>query len=136
MRLTADSAAAATTGTIVSNYDTSDCVDVPGNSPAAGAIVEMWGCNGGPSQVWTFETDGTVQHDGMCLDIYENKTANGALIDQNTCTGAANQQWAQTGSTLVNPATGKCLDDPGSNTAEGTQLDQSMEEQRCCADIC
>jgi arabinan endo-1,5-alpha-L-arabinosidase len=122
VHLTAD-AAASSTGTIVSNYDTSDCVDVPGNSSAADAIVEMWGCNGGPAQVWTLETDGTVQHTGKCLDIYENKTANGAPIDQYTCNGEANQQWTRTGNTLVNPATGKCLDDPNSDTTEGTQLD-------------
>jgi arabinan endo-1,5-alpha-L-arabinosidase len=123
VHLTADSAASSVTGNIMSNLDSGDCVDVTGNSSADDAVVEMWGCNGGASQVWTFETDGTVQHAGKCLDIYQNSTANGALIDQYTCTGSANQRWTQTGSTLVNPATGKCLDDPGSNTAEGTQLD-------------
>ena len=39
-----------------------------------------------------------------------------------SCSGAANQVWRPTGGTLVNPATGKCLDDPASNTANGTQL--------------
>jgi len=34
----------------------------------------------------------------------------------------ANQKWQASNGTLVNPASGKCLDDPSSNTANGTQL--------------
>ena len=40
-----------------------------------------------------------------------------------TCNGGANQQWQASNGALVNPASGKCLDDPGSSTANGTQLD-------------
>ena len=40
-----------------------------------------------------------------------------------TCHGGANQQWAQSGSTLVNPISGKCLDDPRFNTTDGTPLE-------------
>jgi hypothetical protein len=36
--------------------------------------------------------------------------------------GGANQQWQAGHSELVNPASGKCLDDPGFNTTPGTQL--------------
>jgi len=36
----------------------------------------------------------------------------------------ASSQSLPLGGTLVNPASGKCLDDPGFNTANRTQLDQ------------
>ena len=38
------------------------------------------------------------------------------------CNGGANQQWEAESGELVNPASGKCLDDPAFNTADGTQL--------------
>ena len=50
-------------------------------------------------------------------------TANGTLIEEWTCNGGANQQWLAVNGELVNPVSGKCLDDPGFNTTEGTQLD-------------
>ncbi len=34
----------------------------------------------------------------------------------------ANQQWTAEYGASVNPASGKCLDDPASNVTEGTQL--------------
>ena len=40
-----------------------------------------------------------------------------------TATAAANQQWQASNGELVNPASGKCLDDPNFNTANGTQLE-------------
>jgi hypothetical protein len=39
------------------------------------------------------------------------------------CTGSASQHWQPRNGTLVNPGTGKCLDDPRFNTADGTQLE-------------
>jgi ricin-type beta-trefoil lectin protein len=39
-----------------------------------------------------------------------------------TCNGGANQQWtAGAASALVGTGSGKCLDDPGSTTVNGTQ---------------
>jgi hypothetical protein len=57
------------------------------------------------------------------MDITGASSANGTLIELWQCNGGANQQWKAQNGQLVNPATGKCLDDPGSNTANGTQLD-------------
>jgi hypothetical protein len=48
---------------------------------------------------------------GGCLDITGNNSANGTLIEWWTCNGGANQQWQAVNGQLVNPATGKCLDD-------------------------
>ena len=44
------------------------------------------------------------------------------LIEWWTCNGGANQQWQAVNGQLVNPSSGKCLDDPAFNTTNGTQL--------------
>ena len=56
------------------------------------------------------------------MDITGANYTNGTLIEWWTCNGGANQQWEATNGELVNPASGKCLDDPASNTTNGTQL--------------
>ena len=57
------------------------------------------------------------------MDIYRDENTNKAPVELWTCTGGANQQWHPTDGTLVNPVSGKCLDDPRYSTAPGTQLD-------------
>jgi Ricin-type beta-trefoil lectin domain-like len=59
-------------------------------------------------------SNGTAGIDGQCLDITGGGTANGALTEEWTCNGGASQQWLAVHGELVNPASGKCLDDPGS----------------------
>src|SRR6266496_3635649 len=44
-------------------------------------------------------------------------------VDLWACTGRANQQWQPRNGTLVNPVSGKCLDDPAFATTDGTQLE-------------
>ena len=56
------------------------------------------------------------------MDITGANYSNGTLIEWWTCNGGANQQWQAVNGQLVNPASGKCLDDPNFNTANGTQL--------------
>ena len=57
------------------------------------------------------------------MDITGANYSNGTLIELWPCNGGANQQWQAENGELVNPASGKCLDDPDSNTTNGTQLD-------------
>lgn len=98
------------------------CVDVNGNSSANGTKVQIWDCNGGPSQVWTW-TGSTLTHAGKCLDVNSHGTANGTLVQLWDCNGGTNQQWtAQPDGTLKGVQSGRCLDIPGSNTTNGTQL--------------
>ena len=40
-----------------------------------------------------------------------------------TCTGGANQKWQARHGALVNLVSGKCLNDPRYDTADGTQLE-------------
>jgi hypothetical protein len=123
LSVTAGSGGSSSTGPIVSEDHTSDCVDDNAGSSTDGTIVQIWACNGGSNQNWTVETNGTIEINGKCLDIANNSTADGALIDLWDCNGGGNQQWEAEGSTIVNPQSGKCLDDPAGSSTEGTQLD-------------
>ena len=82
-------------------------------STANGNKIQMWDCTGGVNQQWTVQPDGTLQVYGKCMDITGANYGNGTLIELWTCNGGANQQWKASNGTLVNPASGKCLDDPG-----------------------
>jgi hypothetical protein len=61
----------------------------------------------------------------MCLDVNGSaSTADGTLVNLWTCNGGANQVWEpQANGELLNPQSGKCLDDPASSTTPGTQLE-------------
>ncbi len=50
-------------------------------------------------------------------------TANGTLVQHWACNNSGAQQWqVQANGSLLNPESGKCLDDPNSSTTNGTQL--------------
>jgi GH25 family lysozyme M1 (1,4-beta-N-acetylmuramidase) len=107
------------------------CLNDVGNKSANGNQLDIWTCNGSTAQRWTYVQDGTVRIHGKCL------TAPGTAgwkVRLQPCTGAAAGQWllvypravnsaaGQTPITLVNPATGWCLEDPGRSTANGTRV--------------
>ena len=61
------------------------------------------------------ESNSTLQALGKCLDVNAAGTANGTLVQLYTCNGTVAQVWQpQTNGTLVNPHSGRCLDDTGS----------------------
>ncbi|WP_369184870.1 ricin-type beta-trefoil lectin domain protein [Streptomyces sp. Y1] len=96
------------------------CVD--GNSGAGGTAVQLWDCNGGGAQVWTW-SNGTLTHNGKCLDVTGAATANGSPVELWDCNAGANQQWTpQPDGTLKSTQSGRCLDDPGFATTNGTRL--------------
>jgi hypothetical protein len=98
------------------------CADVAGNASANGTKVQIWDCNDGPSQIWTW-TGSTLTHAGKCLDVNSHGTANGTLVQLWDCNSGTNQQWtAQPDGTLKGVQSGRCLDIPGSSTTNGTQL--------------
>ena len=99
------------------------CLDDTGNSSANGNKVQVWTCNGGAAQKWTYAEDGTLRIHGKCLDVIGRGTSSGTGVQIWSCTGAANQQWvADTDTQFVNPAADLCLTDPGGSTANGTKL--------------
>jgi len=98
------------------------CMDVRSANNADGTPVQVYTCNGTNAQQWTVESNGTLQALGKCLDVTGAGTANGTLVQLYTCNGTAAQVWqAQSNGELVNPHSGRCLDDTGSG-GSGTQL--------------
>jgi len=99
------------------------CLDVRSASSADGTPVQVYTCNGTNAQQWTVGSNGTLQALGKCLDVTGAGTANGTLVQLYTCNGTVAQVWQpQSNGELVNPHSGRCLDDTGSG-GSGTQLE-------------
>jgi hypothetical protein len=98
------------------------CVDDRGASTANYNPVQVYTCNGTDAQQWTVAAGNTLQVLGKCLDIYAGGTANGTQVDLYSCNGTGAQVWEpQSDGALLNPQSGKCLDDTGWG-GSGTQL--------------
>jgi hypothetical protein len=97
------------------------CLDDRSASTAAYNPIQVYTCNGTTAQQWTVGSNNTLQVLGKCLDVNAAGTANGSLVDLYTCNGTGAQTWQpQSNGELLNPASGKCLDDTGYG-ASGTQ---------------
>ncbi|HEV2636466.1 MAG TPA: RICIN domain-containing protein [Actinocrinis sp.] len=46
------------------------CLEITGGATAVGTKVELWDCNGGASQTWVQQSNGSLQNPqcGLCLD--------------------------------------------------------------------
>ena len=98
------------------------CLDDRAASTADGNPVQVYTCNGTNAQQWTVASGNTLQVLGKCLDVTAGGTANGTLVDLYTCNGTGAQVWQpQSNGELLNPQSGKCLDDTGFGGA-GTQV--------------
>ena len=97
------------------------CLDDRAASTADGNPIQVYTCNGTNAQQWTVESNSTLQVLGKCLDVTGGGTANGTLVDLYTCNGTGAQVWQpQSNGELLNPQSGKCLDDTGYG-GSGTQ---------------
>jgi beta-glucanase (GH16 family) len=119
-------------------------LDVANGSTAEGANVQQWGYGGGPNQQWSLEDAGggyyyvRARNSGMLLDVAWGSTADGANVAQvRQYAGSDAQKWKLTAVTSAGGAplvageytirsaqTGKCIDVPGSSTADGAKLQQ------------
>lgn len=101
------------------------CLDALGGSTANGTAADLWTCNGGRAQTWTWNYTGeTLSIGGVCLDVIGQNTAPGTKVDLWSCNGGLNQAWRQAANgELVGVQSGLCLDDPGYSTTPGTQLE-------------
>jgi chitinase len=98
------------------------CLDDRSASTALFNPIQVYTCNGTNAQQWTVESNNTLQVLGMCLDVDAAGTANGTTVDLYTCNGTGAQVWEhQSDGELVNPNSGKCLDDTGWG-GSGTQV--------------
>jgi hypothetical protein len=120
---TALSAAGALTGPVTSGV-LGKCLDDSGNGTSELNPIDVWACNGSAGQNWTIGSDGTVRINGKCLAVKDGGTLNGSKAVLLTCDASGAQQWRPgAGGQLVNPRSGRCLDDPGASSTNGTQLD-------------
>ncbi|MBM9507930.1 ricin-type beta-trefoil lectin domain protein [Streptomyces sp. KK5PA1] len=88
---------------------------------ATGTAVTLHTCTATPDQRWTLNPDHTYRTLGHCLTAPASPDAPAAL---SPCTGAPAQSWTATpDGTLVNAASGRCLEAPAGATADGTLLD-------------
>ena len=98
------------------------CLIDPHGAKKAGTPVELWTCLGFSTENWTTGLDQTIRINGLCLDT-TGGTTSGTLTVLNTCNGSASQVWTPGAHhSLVNQASNLCLDDPGSNTNDGEQM--------------
>ena len=109
----------------------SKCVDNNNGSGTNGNKVQIWTCDGNaPAQNWTVNSNGTLTIDGGCMDITGANYTNGTLVEWWTCNGGANQQWQAQNGELVNPASGKCLDDPAPTPPTGRSSILYLQRRR------
>jgi hypothetical protein len=102
------------------------CLDDNG-SLANGTRAVVYTCNATANQNWQLTNWGGIEESssGMCLST---GIANTTPVQLSTCTPAApNQGWliqpdANGDIRIVNPNSGRCLDDPGASTTNGTAL--------------
>jgi hypothetical protein len=98
------------------------CLDDRSASTAEFNPIQVYTCNGTDAQQWTVASGNTLQVLGMCLDVDAAGTANGTTVDLYTCNGTGAQVWEpQSDGALLNPNSGKCLDDTGYG-GSGTQV--------------
>jgi RHS repeat-associated protein len=110
---------------MVTSGESAMCLDDTSDSGSAGNKIQLWHCLGDDSQDLTATGAGQLQVAGGCLAVSGGGKAAGTGVVLEPCTsGDAAETWqAGSGSTLVNPASGLCLDDPGASTTNGTQAD-------------
>jgi len=98
------------------------CLDDRSASTANFNPIQVYTCNGTNAQQWTVGSGNTLQVLGSCLDVDGAGTANGTTVDLYTCNGTGAQIWEpQSNGELLNPESGKCLDDTGYG-GSGTQV--------------
>lgn len=113
-----------TNGNLVVGTQSGRCADVYNNTITNGTQAEIWDCNGGQNQAWTYTSrKELVVYGNKCLDAYNNGTTNGTKVVIWDCNGQNNQKWtANSDGTLTNVNAGLCLDASGAATANGTLL--------------
>jgi hypothetical protein len=70
------------------------CLEVLSQGTANGSAVDVYTCNGGSNQKWTYTNNTLVgTQSGKCITIPGSNTANGTNLDIETCGTGSNQKW-------------------------------------------
>ncbi|MER7728103.1 ricin-type beta-trefoil lectin domain protein [Streptomyces sp. NPDC096323] len=102
------------------------CLDVPDRATANGSLLDIWDCNGGTNQQWSYTSStGELRvYGNKCLDVPKHATTPGTRVDIWDCNGGPNQQWTlNPDGTIVGRESGLCLDVAENGTANGTAVD-------------
>jgi endo-1,4-beta-xylanase len=100
------------------------CVDISNSTTANGTQAQLWDCNGGTNQHWSYTSGKQLTvYGSKCLDASGQGTANGTAVVIWDCNGQANQQWnLNSNGTITGVQSGLCLDAVGAATANGTKI--------------
>jgi hypothetical protein len=100
------------------------CIDVPNATTTNGTQVQLWDCQTGASQRWTYTAGKQLTGPGnKCLDANGAGTTNGTTVIIWDCHGQPNQQWnVNTNGTITNAQSGLCIDANGAGTTNGTKI--------------
>jgi hypothetical protein len=100
------------TGKRVENMRTGTCLQV------ADTDVHLWDCNGNDGQLFSLGSDKTLRVRGRCVE--PSGAGDGATLVAVACTGAPAQQFTyEAAYDLVSLATGRCVDVPDGDSANG-----------------
>jgi hypothetical protein len=98
------------------------CLDVPYASSTPGTYTQLFPCNSGAAQQWTFTPSGELRTPaGKCLDAQWGSTADGTPIWIWDCNGGAAQKWKWYGPSIQGPG-GKCLEVADGNGTTGSRI--------------
>ncbi|MFF1718209.1 ricin-type beta-trefoil lectin domain protein [Streptomyces sviceus] len=112
-----------TNSTLAVGTQSGRCLDLYDNTIGNGTQAELWDCNGGQNQQWTYTSrKELVVYGNKCLDAYNLGTTNGTKVVIWDCNGQNNQKWnVNSDGTITNVNAGLCLDAYNAGTANGTQ---------------
>ena len=102
------------------------CANINSDSPYYNGTAIQWTCTNTSNEYVERRSLGNytqyvVQRSGLCL-AQADDNASGSEIVQTSCSIGAKSQWTYNGTTIVNRASGSCLDVNGASTATGTKL--------------
>ncbi|MCQ9180072.1 ricin-type beta-trefoil lectin domain protein [Streptomyces sp. IBSBF 2953] len=99
------------------------CLDINNSTTANGTQAQLWDCNGGSNQRWTYTAaKQLVVYGNKCLGVGQS-AGNGAPAAIWDCTGQADQQWnVNSAGTITAVQSGLCLDASGQGTSNGTKI--------------
>ncbi|SHH56056.1 ricin-type beta-trefoil lectin domain protein [Streptomyces sp. 3214.6] len=111
-------------GTLVVGKQSGRCLDMYNTTITNGTQAEIWDCNGGSNQAWTYTSrKELVMYGNKCLDAYNQGTTNGTKVVIWDCNGQNNQKWnVNSDGTITNVNAGLCLDANGAGTANRTPI--------------
>ena len=84
------------------------CLDIAGGAKR-GHGAQLYNCNRGDNQRFSYLSTGEIRVDGYCLDVQGESYDDGTRAIAWKCNGQPNQRWRVHGQTIRSEMNGKCL---------------------------